>query len=71
MVVFSILIQNFRPPFIRNIRRHLLYRMQRKKIRKYCLDPDLPIVPVRSSRQDSLFSLEQIYCYIGSVKKKH
>jgi hypothetical protein len=34
------------------------------------LDRTLPIVPVGSFSQDSLFSPEQIYCYIGSVKKK-
>ena len=34
----------------------------------YCL---LPIVPIGSFSQDSLSSLEQIACYIGSVGKKN
>ena len=46
-----------------------------KKVRIYCLDPEyisshLHIVPVGWFSQDSLFSPEQIACYIGSVEKK-
>ena len=43
----------------------------------YCIDPEyvqplaLPIFPVCSSCQDSLFYPEQIVCNIGSVEKNN
>ena len=60
----------FTEAYIENIFDKLIFKTfilknSKKKVRIYCLDPEY--VPVGSSSQHSLPSLEQIPCYIGFV----